>query len=148
MSAFAYRVTKVIDAPRDAVWSTWTEVDGFEKLFHAKPGTGSLDVRPGGAWQVTMVTPDGSESPMAGTYGDVEPGRRLVTKVDVPGQDEPSAMELELVDAGDGRTEVVLSQVCRSQEEHDFSKQGSEILLEWCAEAVSSGSSASNQDRP
>jgi uncharacterized protein YndB with AHSA1/START domain len=138
MNAYAYRVTKVIDAPKDAVWSAWTERDGFEKLFHAKPGSVSLDVRPGGAWQVTMIAPDGSEVPMSGRYGDVEPGRRLVTQMDAPGRAEPSAMELELIDAGAGRTEVALSQVCDSQEEHDFAKEGSEVLLQWCADAVRS----------
>jgi uncharacterized protein YndB with AHSA1/START domain len=47
-------------------------------------GSVALDVRPGGAWQATMVSPDGGEYPMSGTHREVEANRRLVIAMDTP----------------------------------------------------------------
>jgi hypothetical protein len=54
--------------------------------------------------------------------------------MDIPGQ-EPSPMVMDLKDLG-GRTEITFTQTCATKEEHDQSKEGSQILLQWCADYV------------
>jgi uncharacterized protein YndB with AHSA1/START domain len=133
-AGYDYTVSRIVDAPVDRVWAAWTQDDHYEKWFHAVPGSVSLDVRPGGAWRAIMTAPDGGQHPMTGSYREVVENRRLVTVMDLPGQ-ESGPMAVDLADAG-GRTRVVLSQTCGTAEERDMAKQGSEILLEWCADYV------------
>jgi uncharacterized protein YndB with AHSA1/START domain len=132
MSGYDYTVSRVVDAPVEKVWQVWTQPEHYAGVFHAVPGSAELDVRPGGSWRVTMVIPDGTEVPMSGGFGDVVPNKRLVTTMDIPGR-EPTEMVMDLKDRS-GRTEVVLSQTCDTAEERDTSKEGSEVLLAWCAD--------------
>ena len=37
-----------------------------------------MDVRPGGAWRSTMISPDGSSHIVSGVYREISPPRRLV----------------------------------------------------------------------
>lgn len=133
MSGYEYTVSRVVDAPVAKVWEVWTQPEHYAGVFHAVPGSAVLDVRPGGSWAVTMNVPDAGEFPMSGSYRDVVPNQRLVTTMDVPGG-EPEAMAMDLKDLGGGRTELILSQTCDTAEKRDESKQGSEVLLEWCAD--------------
>jgi uncharacterized protein YndB with AHSA1/START domain len=130
--SFDYTVSKVVDAPVSKVWKAWTEPAGYAGIFHARPETVKINPRPGGRFEVTMVTPDNSEVPMSGTYREVVPNKRLVTTMDLPdGETSPMVMELEEVDGG---TKIIFTQSCSSAEERDFAKEGSEVLLEWCAD--------------
>jgi uncharacterized protein YndB with AHSA1/START domain len=135
MSDYEYTVSRVVDAPVAKVWKVWTEAEHYAGLFHAVPGSAALDVRPGGTWEVTMVIPDAGEVPMSGGYGEIVPERRLVTTMDMP-EGESTEMVMDLEDLG-GQTKIVLSQTCRTAQERDESKQGSEVLLEWCADYLS-----------
>jgi len=56
--------TRVFDAPRELVWKLWTEPehvarwwgpDGFTNTIHR------MEVRPGGAWELVMHGPDGTD---------------------------------------------------------------------------------------
>jgi uncharacterized protein YndB with AHSA1/START domain len=134
MSGYEYTVSRTVDAPVEKVWQAWTEAEHYAGLFHAVPGSAKLDVRPGGTWQVTMSIPGVGDAPMSGSFVEVVPNKRLVTTMDTPGQD-PSPMVMDLTDLG-GRTEVTLSQTCGTPEEHDQAKEGSEVLLQWCADHV------------
>jgi uncharacterized protein YndB with AHSA1/START domain len=127
-----YTVSRTVDAPVGKVWEIWTTVAHYESWFHAVPGSVELDVRPGGAWRATLCVPDGSEYPMSGSYAEVVENRRLVTAMDIPGR-EPAVTAMELTDL-DGRTQLTVTQACQSQEEHDMAKEGTELLLEWCAD--------------
>jgi len=131
-TGYGYTVSRVVDAPVDKVWAVWTQDKHYEGVFHAQPGSVRLDVRPGGAWRAVMVTPDGGEHPLTGTYREVVENRRLVTAMDIPGR-EPTPMVMDLIDLG-GKTRIVLSQVCETSEERDQAKEGSEVLLQWCDE--------------
>jgi uncharacterized protein YndB with AHSA1/START domain len=111
-------VTRIFDAPLEAVWKAWTEPEQFAQWFGGPPYTTppervSLDVRPGGQWRATMVSDeDGSELPFAGEYREVVEQERLVlTFVDPgdPGNPNVEVLTVTFADLGD-KTEVVAHQ--------------------------------------
>ena len=70
-----------LSAPRAALWRCWTEPDLLVQWFAPKPwatARASLDVRPGGASEVVMRSPEGQEFPNTGVYLEIVPGERLV----------------------------------------------------------------------
>ncbi|MET7293045.1 SRPBCC domain-containing protein [Streptomyces griseoloalbus] len=126
---FSYTLTRTLDAPADTVWQAWTTPDQYARWAYAAPGSVEMDVRPGGAWKATTVTPDGGRFPLTGSYLQVDENRLLVVGMDVPGKPEPSAMAVEL--DGDGpRTRIVIRQTCDTAEERDMAEEGSTMLLD------------------
>jgi uncharacterized protein YndB with AHSA1/START domain len=74
-------ITRVFDAPRDLVWTVWTEAahiaqwwgpEGFTNTIH------KMDVKPGGRWEFIMHGPDGVNYPNKVTYLEVQRPERLV----------------------------------------------------------------------
>lgn len=126
---FSYTLTRTLDAPTDRVWRAWTTPDQYARWAYAAPGSVEMDVRPGGAWKATMVTPDGGQFPLTGSYLDVHENRLLVVGMDVPGKPAPSTMAVELAEDGP-RTRIVLRQSCDTAEERDMAEQGSTMLLD------------------
>jgi len=125
---YRYTLAREIDAPPTRVWAAWTEPAHFAAWFGATPESVALDVRPGGAWRATPVTPTGLARPLTGTYGDVLEHRHLVTYVDATDRDTPDAMDLRLLDL-DGRTRVVLTQVADTAGDCMRAKRDGETLL-------------------
>ncbi len=75
-------LTRLIDAPPEAVYRAWTDPGLLVKWFAPLPYTttvAELDVRPGGASLVVMRGPDGTDMPNRGVYLEVVPNRRLVS---------------------------------------------------------------------
>jgi uncharacterized protein YndB with AHSA1/START domain len=101
-----FTITRTLQAPLATVWENWTGPEHFEHWFHAKPGSVDLDVRTGGRWRATMVTPDG-EMEMGGVYGEVIDHEKLVWTMDGPG--EPVVMRATLSER-DGETVAVYGQ--------------------------------------
>lgn len=134
-NGYSYTITRTLDAPVAKVWAAWTTPDQYAAWAHAKPGSVEQDVRPGGAWRATMVTPDGTEIPLTGSYVEVVEDKRLTVGMDMPGRDEPATMGIDLADAG-GRTEITVSQTCDTPEERDMSEAGSNMLLDGLASFV------------
>jgi uncharacterized protein YndB with AHSA1/START domain len=73
--------TRVLDAPRDLVFSTfadaqhlaqWWGPDGFTATTHA------FDFRPGGAWRFVMHGPDGRDYQNRITYDEIVRPERIV----------------------------------------------------------------------
>jgi uncharacterized protein YndB with AHSA1/START domain len=74
-------LTRVIDAPREALYRAWTEPELLKQWFAPAPLTtpvAELDVRPGGANLIVMKTPDGQVMPNRGVYLEVVPNEKLV----------------------------------------------------------------------
>lgn len=74
-------LTRLIDAPPEAVYRCWTDAALLPKWFAPKPWTvprAELDVRPGGISMVVMADENGTEYPNPGQYLEVVPNRRLV----------------------------------------------------------------------
>jgi uncharacterized protein YndB with AHSA1/START domain len=90
-----------------------------------------MDPKPDGLYTATVVTPDGQEFPITGRYIEVVEHELLVMGMDAPGGGE-EVMRLDLVDLGEGRTRLTISQTCATKEEHDMAKEGSQMLLDSC----------------
>ncbi|MFD5447239.1 SRPBCC domain-containing protein [Streptomyces sp. NPDC127100] len=127
---FPYALTRTLDAPAARVWQAWTTPEQYAQWAHAVPGSVEMDVRPGGAWKATMLTPDGSAFPLTGSYVEVAEPHRLVLGMDVPGRPDQVTMTLELTERGPERTEIVLGQTSDTAEERDMAEQGSGMLLD------------------
>ncbi|MFJ2950897.1 SRPBCC domain-containing protein [Streptomyces sp. NPDC087226] len=140
-TAFSYHLTRTLDAPLSRVWQAWTTPDRYARWSYAAPGSVELDVRPGGAWKATMVTPDGGQFPLTGSYLEVEENRRLVVGMDVPGKDAQTAMTVELDEDGP-RTRIALHQTCDTVEERDMAEQGSTMLLDSLTAFLAEGAGA------
>jgi uncharacterized protein YndB with AHSA1/START domain len=111
-------ITRVFDAPRELVWTMFTDPEHFRHWFGGGPPMEvpaskiAMDVRPGGDWNATMVSPDGGELPFAGRYREVvEPERLVFTFENVADRDDPiHELATVLLRDVDGKTEVSLTQ--------------------------------------
>ena len=108
-------ITRVFDAPRERVWREWTEPERFSDWFGGPEmeiplSSVEMDVRVGGAWRLTMLTPRG-EIHWHGEYHEVvEPARIVFTVCDRPDRESDELVIVELEDLGDGRTEMRFKQ--------------------------------------
>jgi uncharacterized protein YndB with AHSA1/START domain len=79
-----FTITRVYDAPRELVWRAWTDPDHVASWFGPRGittprSTITMDVRPGGTFELTMVSDnDGTEYPSGGTFLEVVEPERLV----------------------------------------------------------------------
>ena len=74
-------LTRLIDAPREALYRCWTEPELLKQWFAPAPvatPVAELDVRPGGENFILMRLPDGQEMPNRGVYLEVVPNQKLV----------------------------------------------------------------------
>lgn len=74
-------LTRLIDAPREALYRAWTDPEMLKQWFAPLPYTtprAELDVRPGGSNLVVMAGPDGQEMPNRGVYLEVVPNEKIV----------------------------------------------------------------------
>jgi uncharacterized protein YndB with AHSA1/START domain len=74
-------LTRIIDAPRDAVFKAWTDPALMKQWFAPAPWTVPLvetDVRAGGSSLIVMRGPDGNEFPNRGVFLEVVKNERLV----------------------------------------------------------------------
>jgi uncharacterized protein YndB with AHSA1/START domain len=116
-SEYGIRITRVFDAPREPIWREWTEPESFADWYGGPKcevplSSVSMDVRPGGAWRLTMFcTPGRGQIDWRGEYREVEPPERLVfTVTDQPRGDDFELVTVELTDLGDSRTEMLFEQ--------------------------------------
>ena len=74
-------LTRVFDAPRQAVWDAWTKPEQFKQWFMPAPfsvPSCQLDLRVGGQLKIDTQAPDGSIMPLTGTYKVIEEPSTLV----------------------------------------------------------------------
>jgi uncharacterized protein YndB with AHSA1/START domain len=116
-------LTRVLDAPREAVWRAWTEPGQLARWW-GPPGWSTplesitMDVTPGGAFRLTSVAEDGTEMPMEGVYREIVEPERLVLEEPAEGTWHDGAVSvLTLADLGDGRTEMVVSTTIQTTDE-------------------------------
>jgi uncharacterized protein YndB with AHSA1/START domain len=74
-------LTRLLDAPADKLFRCWTRPELIKQWFAPRPFTtpvAEVDLRPGGANNIVMKSPDGQDIPCPGQYLDVVPGRKIV----------------------------------------------------------------------
>jgi uncharacterized protein YndB with AHSA1/START domain len=72
---------RVIDVPVELVWKAWTTPEHMKHWFVPKPWAVkdcTIDLRPGGAFKFTMLSPEGQEFPNTACYLEIVPNRRMV----------------------------------------------------------------------
>jgi uncharacterized protein YndB with AHSA1/START domain len=76
------RLTRVVPAPRDAVFRAWTAPEALMRWWVPFPGmsvpAAEVDLRPGGRYRLTMRNSKGEEFHLHGVYREVRPPERLV----------------------------------------------------------------------
>ena len=74
-------LTRVFDAPRELMWTLWTEPEHIRKWWGPKgftlPGC-EMDFRTGGAYRFVMRGPDGLDNPFHGVYREIVRNERIV----------------------------------------------------------------------
>src|SRR5580698_2640991 len=94
------RITRLYDAPVDAVWDAWTDPEqtaqwwgprGFTLTTHSK------DLRPGGSWSYIMHGPDGTDWPNYTTYHEVEKHKKLVYDHGAAGKGSPPLFRVTVI---------------------------------------------------
>ena len=73
--------TRVFDAPRDLVFSAWTDPQHLGQWWGPRgftTTTYSMDFVPGGVWRFVMHGPDGTDYQNKVTFVEIDPPRRLV----------------------------------------------------------------------
>jgi uncharacterized protein YndB with AHSA1/START domain len=108
-------ISWTFEAPREDVWREWTEPERFADWYgdaaEIPLETVVMDVRPGGRWSLVMHAQRGTIY-WDGEYLEVEEPERLVfTLTDEPDQDEYAVCTVVLTDSGDGRTDMLFTQI-------------------------------------
>ena len=109
-------MSRVFDAPREQVWREWTEPERFADWFGGRESeiplsAVSMDVRPGGAWRLTMYAgAERLEIRWKGQFLEVVEPERLVFTVSDQPDEVYERVTVVLSDLGDGRTEMHFEQ--------------------------------------
>lgn len=72
---------RVVDVPPQLIWEAWTRPEHLKHWFVPAPWSladCSLDLRPGGAFNTVMRSPEGEEFPNEGCFLEIVPERKLV----------------------------------------------------------------------
>jgi uncharacterized protein YndB with AHSA1/START domain len=112
-----YSIGRDLPAPRETVFRAWTDPEHLAAWFGpygftTPPDRMSIDLQPGGRWDVVMVSADGAEAPLGGTYREVVEPARLVFTTGDPDNTEGaigSVVTLNLADR-EGQTEMTFHQ--------------------------------------
>ena len=120
--------TRVIDAPRNAVWKSMSRPELLKRWLLGPPGWEMVkcedDQRVGGGFLWAWRGQDGQQFSMHGTYREVVPAERVVRTelFDFPGCMPPMAEQvatLELADDGVGGTRLTLTVAFPSKQARD-----------------------------
>jgi uncharacterized protein YndB with AHSA1/START domain len=110
-------ITRIFEAPRERVWTAWTDPDQVAawfgpEHFDTPPDKVRIDLRVGGRYELTMVQRDsGREFPVGYEIIELDEPALLVLRSDpMPeaGMHEPTVTRVELHDHGD-KTRMTLT---------------------------------------
>jgi uncharacterized protein YndB with AHSA1/START domain/DNA-binding transcriptional ArsR family regulator len=114
MQDLTMTVNRRINAPAAKVFNAWLDPKIMSRFMMGKADmtvpVAETDPRVGGRFKVVMATPD-NEVVHTGEYMEVSPHSRLVFTWVSPFSIEGSTVTLEFNDAGNGQTDVSLTQV-------------------------------------
>ena len=132
------RIERTIDAPREVVFEAWLAPDVLKRWWPAgsdwETPVAEVDPREGGELRLVMRSPDGEEFGGRGTYLEIKPPERLTYKWTWdghPGHVGTNLVEVDLIDRGDGRTTVILTNRGLADEEaKDLHREGWDLSLD------------------
>jgi uncharacterized protein YndB with AHSA1/START domain len=109
-------ITRVFDAPREAVWRELTQPEAFADWFGGPQAeipldSVSMDVTPGGRWRARMFFgPGRRESSWDGEYLEVDEPERLVFTIADNTDERYELVTIVLSELAGGRTEMRFEQ--------------------------------------
>jgi uncharacterized protein YndB with AHSA1/START domain len=110
-SKLEIRVERIFDAPREHVFSVWTDPQLIPEWWGDGTTVEEMDVRPGGRWRFTT-----GYGVVEGEFREVDPPERLVQTF------QNHLQTLEFEDLGD-RTRLTQTMLFASAEERDTTMQ-------------------------
>jgi len=111
-SGVEIRVERVFDAPRDHVFSVWTNPELIPEWWGDQTIVEEMDVRPGGRWRFNT-----GYGVVEGEFREVAPPERLVQTF------QNHLQTLEFEDLGGGRTKLTQTMTFATTEERDTTMQ-------------------------
>jgi uncharacterized protein YndB with AHSA1/START domain len=117
-------LVRVLDAPREAVFTAWTDADAFCQWFGPDGficTVHEMDVRPGGRARFDMTSGDGTLFTNRFDYLEVVPGERLVLDHGSDTDDDPTRFRVTITldEQADGKTVLTLRQLHPTVEQRD-----------------------------
>jgi uncharacterized protein YndB with AHSA1/START domain len=107
-SELEIRVERVFDAPREHVFSVWTDPQLIPEWWGETTTVEEMDVRPGGRWRFNT-----GYGAVEGEFREVDPPARLVQTF------QNHLQTLEFEDLGEERTKLTQTMTFASAEERD-----------------------------
>ncbi len=135
-----YLLKREFDAPRNLVYAAWTDPRHLARWWGPHGMTNpvcQVDLRPGGAYRIEMLSSDGKRYPLKGVIEEIVPARRLVMTMDteehppewhreldahrrgVGAGKSPRVVTTVLFDEESGRTRITMKQVFESDTDRD-----------------------------
>jgi len=108
------QITRVFDAPVEAVWKAWTDAKQLAQWWGPREFTNpvcEIDARPGGKIYIEMKGPDGTVYPMNGAFQEISPPNRLVftsAALDENGKPVLEVLTTVTFEKLDGKTKLIL----------------------------------------
>ncbi|HZD79544.1 MAG TPA: SRPBCC family protein [Actinomycetota bacterium] len=130
--------SRLLDAPRQAVWAAYTDPEQLERWW-APPGhtieTQQIDVRPGGIWRSTLRGPHG-EFEQRITYLTLQEPQVLAYLYGDPDQPGHAFTLVELAEQGGKTTVTVTIHFSSAEERRGMVEHGAQAGLEGALDRV------------
>jgi len=81
VSERSIHISRSFEAPIELVWEAWTNPDHIKNWWGPEGFTNTIeamDVRPGGAWELVMHGPDGTDYKNKSIYQKIVPQKQIV----------------------------------------------------------------------
>ncbi len=107
--AFELEIDRLIDASLKLVYEAWTDPEQLKHWFAPRPFTltvKSMDLRPGGRFEMSMRGPNGEDFPFTGTYREIDPPAKLSWTGEFPDMPKDSITTLITFTEEGGKTRV------------------------------------------
>lgn len=109
-------LSRLIDAPRDVVFSAWTDPDQIQAWFGPEGmaiETKEIDLNPGGIWRFDMVAADGTRYTNRMVFLRIEPPTLLEVEHGSDQDDDPGKFRMLVTfdEQSNGKTVLTLRQM-------------------------------------
>ena len=117
-------LSRVIDAPRDLVFSAWADPRHLPRWFGPAGftvETKSIDLRVGGEWRFDMIAPDGKRYTNRMRFRRIESPRLIEFDHGADKDDDPGRFRTTVIfdEQGDGKTVITLRQLHPTKAQRD-----------------------------